>query len=398
MNNKEFENSQERLNQELEKRLESNDMPDANIMIAGKTGTGKSTLLNAIFGKKLAETGTGKPVTDHINEYKNDEVPIRIWDTVGLELDSEKTRQSIEDIKKTIAKQVTNQSMFDRMHAIWYCITAGSNRYEGAEVEFIDELHSVGVPFIIVLTQCFGSSKKLDEFEKIIHEINVSRNMEDIKVVRVLAQEYEFEIEDKIIIKKPFGLDDLVKTTTDSLPEYIKTSFAAAQRVSQFEKRQECIRIIYEYADASERGFFDKIAVLNLLTTNSKIKSMFNKLAKVYNIVIPLDKMEPVVEKFSGLRFTDALSLLSPFKDAFAREVKEKLEKIDKKYAEKYKDLTYNHKTTNMIILYGCTFINATEEVWKKYTEEQLSDVDFVIRELSAKIRDSLAKRDNSSK
>ena len=398
MNNKEFENNQETLNQELEKRLESNDLPDANIMLAGKTGTGKSTLLNAIFGKNLAETGTGRPVTDHIDEYKNEDIPIRIWDTVGLELDSEKTRQSIEDIKRTIAKQVTNQNMFDRMHAIWYCITAGSNRYEGAEVEFIEELHSVGVPFIIVLTQCYGSSKKIDEFVKIINEINTSRDMKDIKVVRVLAQEYEFEIEDKIITKKPFGLDDLVKTTTDSLPKYIKTSFAAAQRVSQFEKRQECIRIIYDYADASERGFFDKIPLLNILTTNSKIKSMFNKLAKVYNIVIPLDKMEPLYEEFDGLSFTDKLSLLTPFKADFDREVKEKLRKIDKKFEDKYKDLTYNHKTTNMIILYGCTFIDASEEVWNRYTEEQLSDVDFVIRELSARIRSRLAKRKSGSR
>ena len=34
-----------------------------NLAIFGKTGTGKSTLVNAIFGDDVAATGTGRPVT-----------------------------------------------------------------------------------------------------------------------------------------------------------------------------------------------------------------------------------------------------------------------------------------------------------------------------------------------
>ena len=37
--------------------LEQDELPTANIMIAGNTGAGKSTLLNAIFGADLAATG-----------------------------------------------------------------------------------------------------------------------------------------------------------------------------------------------------------------------------------------------------------------------------------------------------------------------------------------------------
>lgn len=33
-----------------------------NILIAGKSGVGKSSLLNYIFGEEVAETGAGKPV------------------------------------------------------------------------------------------------------------------------------------------------------------------------------------------------------------------------------------------------------------------------------------------------------------------------------------------------
>ena len=35
----------------------------ANILIAGRTGVGKSTLINAVFQGNMAETGQGRPVT-----------------------------------------------------------------------------------------------------------------------------------------------------------------------------------------------------------------------------------------------------------------------------------------------------------------------------------------------
>ena len=41
-----------------------------NIIVAGKTGVGKSTLINSVFREKLSETGMGKPVTQHEKNYK----------------------------------------------------------------------------------------------------------------------------------------------------------------------------------------------------------------------------------------------------------------------------------------------------------------------------------------
>lgn len=39
-----------------------------NIIVAGKTGVGKSTLINSVFKEKLADTGMGKPVTSHMRK------------------------------------------------------------------------------------------------------------------------------------------------------------------------------------------------------------------------------------------------------------------------------------------------------------------------------------------
>ncbi|WYX20332.1 GTPase [Achromobacter xylosoxidans] len=40
-----------------------------NILVAGKTGVGKSTLINAVFRGELAKTGAGKPVTQTTQEF-----------------------------------------------------------------------------------------------------------------------------------------------------------------------------------------------------------------------------------------------------------------------------------------------------------------------------------------
>ncbi|MDG2040693.1 MAG: 50S ribosome-binding GTPase [Ilumatobacter sp.] len=52
-----------------------------NILIAGRTGVGKSTLVNAVFQGRLAETGQGRPVTTTTREITKDGLPLAIWDT-----------------------------------------------------------------------------------------------------------------------------------------------------------------------------------------------------------------------------------------------------------------------------------------------------------------------------
>ena len=59
-----------------------------NVLIMGKTGTGKSTLLNYICDANFAQTGTGKPVTgEGIYEYTvgiNGQ-EVRVFDSWGIE-------------------------------------------------------------------------------------------------------------------------------------------------------------------------------------------------------------------------------------------------------------------------------------------------------------------------
>ena len=66
------------------KRMKS--LNNLNIIVAGKTGVGKSTLINSVFRGNLAPTGTGRPVTLENKIYKRENFPLTIYDNNGFEL------------------------------------------------------------------------------------------------------------------------------------------------------------------------------------------------------------------------------------------------------------------------------------------------------------------------
>ena len=57
MGNKSLEQISQETIEETSKKL-----GNINILICGKTGVGKSTLINAVFGSEYAKVGQGNPV------------------------------------------------------------------------------------------------------------------------------------------------------------------------------------------------------------------------------------------------------------------------------------------------------------------------------------------------
>lgn len=360
--------------------LEQDELPTANIMVAGITGTGKSTLLNAVFGEELAETGKGRPVTAHIDEYQSVDVPIHIWDTVGLELDSEKTKESIRSIRQTIADKADSKDQFDRVHAIWYCINSGSSRYQGAELEFIKNLHSIGVPFIIVLTQCIGDEEEIFKFEEQIRRINTSMGMDDIAIVQVCAK--DFKLRGYTI--EAFGLDKLVETTLEKLPEFIKGGFIAAQKVSQSQKRGLSEDVIFEHIDMAQKGFWDKVPVVNVFTTDSKIHKMFRKIGKIYNTVLDDNDIKDIVSDIDNANIKNEFwGLICPINKKYDQ-------KLDQLFSEKKKagyivevmKLDKSERVARLIAYCAYNFLDAIEQVWEEVLAGQLQEADAKIDRL----------------
>ena len=130
---------------------ESADIGRFNLAIFGKTGVGKSTLINAIFGEEVAETGIGAPVTKGSKIYVDRLGHLGLVDTQGLEVGRD-DKEILTELDKA-TKQMRKQPLEEQIHVAWYCVRGMDRRFEDAEAEFIRRLDKLGLPVIMVLTQ-----------------------------------------------------------------------------------------------------------------------------------------------------------------------------------------------------------------------------------------------------
>ena len=81
---------------------------ELKILITGRTGVGKSTLVNAIVGKDLAVEGRSlEAETMHVNKYAwvtTDGIHISLWDSPGLEDGSKQEKRYLREIKKNCSE------------------------------------------------------------------------------------------------------------------------------------------------------------------------------------------------------------------------------------------------------------------------------------------------------
>lgn len=219
---------------------EQSNLKNLNVMVIGKTGVGKSTLINAVFSEEMATTGQGQPITQKMALYTKPNVPLRIYDTKGLELNEQAQKEVKAEIFDTIKNQNALNDISESIHCIWYCINATSDRIEEVELEwlraFTKENQVNNIPVIVVLTKAY-SKKQSKDFANYIAD----QNLNVVQVIPVLALETEID-EDMFV--KPYGLDVLVEVMAAVLPSEIVNTFISVQHASIEVKRRHALNIV----------------------------------------------------------------------------------------------------------------------------------------------------------
>lgn len=241
-----------------------------NIALIGKTGVGKSGLINYLVGRDVAKTSRCRAETRGFLEYDfviND-LPATLFDSEGLEVG--KSQQWLASLQQELELRTPDSSPEEWFHTILYCINAGGSRVEDFETKVMRNLHDQKYNVILVLVKADMVSKsEVDELSRVVWE-DVDQNTRVVSVCSVEQTKLDGSI------TRPFGKDILIAQIYNNFWDGISGRLP-----------ERCISRLHKRVDAwvteQKRYVEEKLRVWNVLkigkVLEARADNFLNRLA-----------------------------------------------------------------------------------------------------------------------
>ena len=245
-----------------------------SIIITGKSGIGKSKLINCLLKEEVAKTDVLDVITLKTEKYQRNF--LCLFDTRGYELNNTYDPETIKkEVLKTIENNNNQNNVNDFIQCIWYCVS--SSGIDNSEIKALKELknNKFNLPVIVVFTKAINQDE-INELKNTIKKL-----FQDLKFIPILAEGTP-DIES-------YGLDDLLNTTFKEIKSSQKNKAFELIKDESKEKTEKEMKNILEKVKADNinelvKEFInDYASVLNETKFNQYIYDLFGKLIKKFS-------------------------------------------------------------------------------------------------------------------
>ncbi|WP_010288707.1 YcjF family protein [Kurthia massiliensis] len=265
---------------QIEKAMETflKEDGNANILVVGATGVGKSALVNKVFGVDFSKVGTGKPVTQETTRYTVKDMPITLFDTKGYELASEEHSRFLKEMQ--LYMNDSAKKINDQVHIVWYCIAAPNSRVTDMDIAMIEQFMKTGKPVAVIFTKSDMST------------------MEDIEAMAATLAPtgvQSFYVSTQFDQGGNFQLGELMTWTYEQMEPSVKYAFLRAQRANVDLVKKEVNKAIRQHAAASFAVGFTPIPFADgpLLLANQS--AMIGRIMKQYRLDSDFENISMIV-------------------------------------------------------------------------------------------------------
>lgn len=199
-------------------------MERGNVLVIGNSGVGKSTLINAVLGEDMAETGWGtKGTTKELAIYNSEKLPFRIIDTVGFEPSLIKEFKAINAVRKWSKDSAKEGHEDNQINVIWFCVDGTSRKLFPKTLKDLSRATSMWetIPVIVVITKSYSAPEREENIEMVNNAFakqkRYSKNLR--KVIPVVASTY---VLNDNAYAAPEGITELIDATNELMPEGIR--------------------------------------------------------------------------------------------------------------------------------------------------------------------------------